>query len=229
MLSKRPNISQAPGHLSRRRRPLPMAGTRWSSRSPPPAASSGSRRPRRRPRAFAPAARAWFNRAACRIQSFRLLPEVITILPATLEDIPTLRALAHRIWHEYYPGIISGEQIDYMLARMYDATTIRREMANGVAWDLVRSQTEPGSIQAERHGAPHSDAAREPRPWQRAGSESGAPTEPGSIQAERHGAPHSDAARERRPWQRAGSESGAPTEPGSIQAERHGAPHSDAA
>ena len=115
---------------------------------------------------------------------------MITILPATLEDIPTLRALAHRIWHEYYPGIISGEQIDYMLARMYDATTIRREMANGVAWDLVRSQTEPGSIQAERHGAPHSDAARERRPWQRAGSESGAPTT--SASARKPGSPRTE-------------------------------------
>jgi ribosomal protein S18 acetylase RimI-like enzyme len=68
---------------------------------------------------------------------------VITIQPATPEDIPTLRALARRIWDKYYPGIISREQIDYMLARMYAAKTLRREMAEGVAWDLVIRQTEP--------------------------------------------------------------------------------------
>ena len=75
--------------------------------------------------------------------SFRSLPAVITIQPATPADIPTLGSLARRIWDEYYPGIITREQIDYMLARMYDATTIRREMAEGVAWDLVRRPTEP--------------------------------------------------------------------------------------
>jgi len=68
---------------------------------------------------------------------------VITIQPATPDDIPTLRALARRIWHEYYAGIISREQIDYMLARMYAAKTLRREMAERVAWDLVIRQTEP--------------------------------------------------------------------------------------
>jgi len=68
---------------------------------------------------------------------------VTTIQPATPDDIPTLRDLARRIWQEYYPGIISREQIDYMLGRMYDATTIRREMADGVAWDLACRQTEP--------------------------------------------------------------------------------------
>jgi ribosomal protein S18 acetylase RimI-like enzyme len=54
-----------------------------------------------------------------------------------------LRTLARIIWEEYYPGIISREQIDYMLARMYDAETIRQEMADGVTWDLVRRRTEP--------------------------------------------------------------------------------------
>ena len=68
---------------------------------------------------------------------------MITIQPATPDDIPALRALARRIWHEYYPGIISREQIDYMLARMYDAAVIREELAQGVAWDLVRRQTVP--------------------------------------------------------------------------------------
>ena len=79
---------------------------------------------------------------------------MITIQPATPDDIPTLRELARRIWHQYYPGIITREQIDYMLARMYDATTIRREMAEGVAWDLVRQQTVPvGFISCSFHAA----------------------------------------------------------------------------
>lgn len=85
---------------------------------------------------------------------------MITILPATQDDIPTLRALARCIWHEYYPGIISREQIDYMLGRMYDETTIRREMEDGVAWELVLRQIEPGSVQTGGHGTPRTDAPR---------------------------------------------------------------------
>jgi len=106
---------------------------------------------------------------------------VIIIQPATLDDIPTLRALARRIWLEYYPGIISREQIDYMLARMYSAKALRREISEGVAWDLIRLRTEPGALQTGGHGAPHSDAARGQRVEKHAGSESSAPGSRGSV------------------------------------------------
>jgi len=65
------------------------------------------------------------------------------IQSATVEDIPALRDLARRIWHEHYPGIITRKQIDYMLERMYAAEVIRRELAEGVAWDLVLCEGEP--------------------------------------------------------------------------------------
>ena len=68
---------------------------------------------------------------------------VFAIVPALTDDIPVLRDLARRIWHEHYPGIITPEQIDYMLARMYDTEVIRREMAEGVMWHLVRHHGEP--------------------------------------------------------------------------------------
>jgi ribosomal protein S18 acetylase RimI-like enzyme len=68
---------------------------------------------------------------------------VLTILPATADDILVLRDLAHRIWQAHYPGIISREQIDYMLARMYDVEVVRAELAAGVAWDLARHEGEP--------------------------------------------------------------------------------------
>lgn len=38
---------------------------------------------------------------------------------ADLTDIATVQRLAHVIWHEHYPGIITVEQIEYMLARGY--------------------------------------------------------------------------------------------------------------
>ena len=65
-----------------------------------------------------------------------------TIEPATAASIPVLRDLADRIWHEYYPGIISLAQIDYMLERMYAAETIQHELAAGVVWEILRREAE---------------------------------------------------------------------------------------
>jgi len=36
-----------------------------------------------------------------------------------IDDLPTVQRLAHRIWHRHYPGILSHEQIVYMLDRSY--------------------------------------------------------------------------------------------------------------
>lgn len=38
---------------------------------------------------------------------------------ARLDDIPAIAALANTVWRAHYPGIITPEQIDYMLARGY--------------------------------------------------------------------------------------------------------------
>jgi GNAT superfamily N-acetyltransferase len=43
----------------------------------------------------------------------------VTLRRAELSDIGTVQRLAHDIWHAHYPGIITREQIDYMLARGY--------------------------------------------------------------------------------------------------------------
>jgi ribosomal protein S18 acetylase RimI-like enzyme len=56
---------------------------------------------------------------------------------ATEADIPTLRTLAERIWCAYYPAIIGAAQVEYMLARMYAEEVIRREIAEGVVWELA--------------------------------------------------------------------------------------------
>jgi ribosomal protein S18 acetylase RimI-like enzyme len=68
----------------------------------------------------------------------------ILFQPATAGDIPVIRDLASRIWREHYPGIITREQIDYMLERMYAADVIRDEMANkGHRYVLARRSGEP--------------------------------------------------------------------------------------
>src|SRR6185436_15455147 len=79
---------------------------------------------------------------------------MIAIAPAGPSDIPMLRDLAHRIWHEHYPGIISPEQIDYMLARMYDPQVIQRELQEGILWLIVRHQDQPAGFIAFAFDAP---------------------------------------------------------------------------
>jgi GNAT superfamily N-acetyltransferase len=50
------------------------------------------------------------------------------ILPAAEEHLPALAELAGVIWRAYYPAVISREQIEFMLARMYSQDTLRGEI-----------------------------------------------------------------------------------------------------
>ena len=59
------------------------------------------------------------------------------IRPATEADIPLLRDLAQRIWRACYPGIITSEQIEFMLGWMYSVEEIRRQLRAGFTWEIV--------------------------------------------------------------------------------------------
>ncbi len=61
-------------------------------------------------------------------------PEDLRIAPLAEGDIAAVIALAGVIWRHHYPGIISMEQIDYMLAQRYTAAIIRAQMHSGSAW-----------------------------------------------------------------------------------------------
>ena len=54
--------------------------------------------------------------------------------PALVEHLAEISALAAVIWRAHYPGIISPAQIGYMLARMYNVETMRRELDGGINW-----------------------------------------------------------------------------------------------
>ncbi|MGC1519388.1 MAG: hypothetical protein WA787_11560, partial [Azonexus sp.] len=43
----------------------------------------------------------------------------IEIRPVTHPDVPAISALAREIWQATYPGIITQEQIDFMLEQRY--------------------------------------------------------------------------------------------------------------
>jgi len=60
------------------------------------------------------------------------------IQPASLDDLPAIRDLATAIWHRCYPGIISREQIEFMLVRMYALETLRDEIqSQGIRFDRL--------------------------------------------------------------------------------------------
>jgi diamine N-acetyltransferase len=50
------------------------------------------------------------------------------IVPARESDLPAIATLAGVIWRAHYPGIISTEQVDYMLVSMYSLETLRDEI-----------------------------------------------------------------------------------------------------
>lgn len=75
----------------------------------------------------------------------------VTFVRATPADIALLQALAREIWRAHFPGIISVEQIEYMLDRMYAAETIEREMRAGTCWELIREGAEAVGLLSYSH------------------------------------------------------------------------------
>jgi ribosomal protein S18 acetylase RimI-like enzyme len=61
----------------------------------------------------------------------------VVIELARSEHLAEISALAAIIWRTHYPGIISHQQIDYMLMRMYDVELMRRELEAGIAYDRL--------------------------------------------------------------------------------------------
>jgi diamine N-acetyltransferase len=79
-----------------------------------------------------------------------------TFEKAAVTDIPLIQELAHKIWHRYYPGIISVEQINYMLQLMYSSATLHRELTSQVIYELVMDrQVAIGYLSYQQEQAQH--------------------------------------------------------------------------
>ncbi|MFN8297823.1 MAG: GNAT family N-acetyltransferase [Chitinophagales bacterium] len=65
---------------------------------------------------------------------------------ATEADIPVIAALAHKIWHEHYPSIITVEQIDFMLGDRYSKDAIIEGMQHGEQYFLAYAGDEPVAL-----------------------------------------------------------------------------------
>lgn len=59
------------------------------------------------------------------------------ILPANSSHLQEIKDLAHNIWHEHYPSIISREQINYMLQLDYDIPKLQLDLESGVFLDRL--------------------------------------------------------------------------------------------
>jgi hypothetical protein len=57
--------------------------------------------------------------------------------PASMDEIPALRALAETDLAWSYATMLTPGQMDYMLGRMYSPETIAREMSEGVIWETA--------------------------------------------------------------------------------------------
>lgn len=75
----------------------------------------------------------------------------IDISPLRLDEAEALVELAGRIWRACYPGIVTPEQIEYMLAQRYKPGLIRQLLARGDLWLAARAE---GRLVGFAHGHP---------------------------------------------------------------------------
>ena len=66
----------------------------------------------------------------------------ITVVKAGQGDIPLVRAIADSVWPRVYRGLLSPEQISYMMDMMYSSEVISKELSCGVEWYLLNCGNE---------------------------------------------------------------------------------------
>ncbi len=74
-----------------------------------------------------------------------------TIQPIPKEKLPIVRQLATEIWHKVYPTIISVEQIDYMLEKIYSVAALEKQMDEGQVFSLLLHDNQPIGYLAYQH------------------------------------------------------------------------------
>jgi ribosomal protein S18 acetylase RimI-like enzyme len=77
----------------------------------------------------------------------------VTFSPVGEAEVAVVRRLASEIWWACYPGIISPEQIEYMLGWMYSEEVIQRELTRGVCYELIVFGHDPFGYLAYEEGA----------------------------------------------------------------------------
>ena len=65
---------------------------------------------------------------------------------ASEEDLPRIAVLAGEIWRKHYPGIITNEQIEYMLNWMFDLQEMKRQIAEGTIYETLSVDDDLGGF-----------------------------------------------------------------------------------
>jgi len=65
-----------------------------------------------------------------------------TIREATVNDVETIRQLAHEVWWPTYSPILAAEQIEFMLADRYSIETLTKQIVNGEQTFLLLTAVE---------------------------------------------------------------------------------------
>src|SRR5262245_40131888 len=58
-------------------------------------------------------------------------------------DIPLLRELVYKVWPQTYTGLLSQDQIDYMLELMYSESSLKKQMDDGAEFIFIYDNDEP--------------------------------------------------------------------------------------
>lgn len=77
-----------------------------------------------------------------------------TIRKATADDIPLIRELVYEVWPQTYASILSQEQIDYMLDKMYSPGSLQKQIDAASQFILVYEGNEPVGFAAYFESAP---------------------------------------------------------------------------
>ncbi len=62
---------------------------------------------------------------------------------ATIADIELIRSLCLKVWPQTYASIISQEQIEFMLEKMYSPSSLVNQLNEGAQFLVLYNQTEP--------------------------------------------------------------------------------------
>ena len=68
---------------------------------------------------------------------------MLKIRKASITDIPLIRDLTFRIWPQTYTGLLTPEQIEYMLGMMYSESSLEKQMNSGSQFIFVYDDEEP--------------------------------------------------------------------------------------
>lgn len=68
---------------------------------------------------------------------------LLHIVPVSTEAIPLIRELTYKVWPQTYRGLLSDDQVDYMLELMYSEVSLKRQIEEGAQFIIVYDHDEP--------------------------------------------------------------------------------------